>query len=408
MQSSTPLSQVSDAVSAVLKSKKSSPSYLLLLQQLRGTSTPDKMLRRLLQAFTRCAGELVGGGGGGGGLASSSGTTGLGLSSGSVHDELITAIFSLRFRPTIHGGDEDNDERMEDDDNSAETADVGRLGRSDTRNSSSGAAAITSLTTARAFFNFSRAFVSASSKFFLLTCRSILRSLSSAQTEADTSCKLLGSSSDGSLILKNSASGAIRTLSSQLTGFNNLAYDALTDIVKSVPTGTGALFTALAEALPHKNRPCVQQEAYSRHLLHLAKRLPSIRDRVIAMMVERLVDYDLDTQLELLPDPNDEEEIKRASLEAAKNDSHSVALQATMRSAEKLDSLLVLLVRFIHFSICGCKGQHQQHHSQQQHHHQQEQLLSKSESILPVKNKGASGLASLSDDDDDEDDDDDA
>ena len=39
----SPLSQVSDAVASVLRSPRTSSSYLLLLQQLRGSNTPDTM-----------------------------------------------------------------------------------------------------------------------------------------------------------------------------------------------------------------------------------------------------------------------------------------------------------------------------------------------------------------------------
>ena len=43
-------------------------------------------------------------------------------------------------------------------------------------------------------------------------------------------------------------------LASQLAAFNALAHEALADLLRSVPTGAGALFSALAESLPHKSR----------------------------------------------------------------------------------------------------------------------------------------------------------
>ena len=249
-------------------------------------------------------------------------------------------------------------------------------------------ACIVTILTLQMYIRLLQALVTTNPTNFLLpVCRTLIKGLTTTQQDADTYALLraknvLSTNNNESFpttnqqILTLLPLSIIKEISTILTSYNETIYTSLYTILTNVPTGITALFTSLAESIPHKRFSFLLYETYIRHTLRLITLIPSLRDRMIAAIIDRMVDLDVDIVLDLLPDIEEENssssnEIPTTSSsrsnsptnnntitidEEYKQSEEYLARQATIQTAAKLDTIFLLMLRYIHGSICGCHG----------------------------------------------------
>jgi len=295
--------------------------YAFVLQQLKNGT--DSVLLRIFLALQRCTGDIVADAG--------------------LHEELASAALGVRFRP------------LPDDAAVAVTAAQVALASAP---SSLSTAAMLCMQTAEAWSGLAIALVSSSPGMLHATARSVVRALGVAQAEADAYATLATGSADGFTPASASA------VSARLTAFNQLVYNTLARLLLIVPTGASVLFSAFQEAAPPSGALMAAHIAYARHALTLAGAgsLPVLRDRLLASLVDRMVEADAAIQLELLPEEEEEggegeEEAKAGASPAAPA---TDAAKATIERAARLDELSLLLFRFLHAHMCGCAGEEEE------------------------------------------------
>lgn len=72
---------------------------------------------------------------------------------------------------------------------------------------------------------------------------------------------------------------------------------ALKKVMSIVPTAGKVIFPVLVEHFPHKITPVNVQTGYLKNLLHIIQYVSSIQDRIIGLIVEKLVAIDVEIQL---------------------------------------------------------------------------------------------------------------
>lgn len=106
------------------------------------------------------------------------------------------------------------------------------------------------------------------------------------------------------------------------TVVNEKVLGALQTLIVLVPTACKAIFPVLAEHFPHKIHHVSIQTGYLSNLLKVIQSIPSIQDRVIALILDKLVEIDVEIKLE-------EKEI------------------ATDEMADKLDHMMKIMFQFL-------------------------------------------------------------
>ena len=76
-----------------------------------------------------------------------------------------------------------------------------------------------------------------------------------------------------------------------------IAVEGVCLALRRVPTGVSAVFAAIMGAFPHKTHSLEAHECFVNALLALTKRVPSIRDRVLALCMEKMVDLDVEIEI---------------------------------------------------------------------------------------------------------------
>lgn len=134
---------------------------------------------------------------------------------------------------------------------------------------------------------------------------------------------------------------------------HDLEHTSLQKVVRMVPSSPTILFPVLMDNFPHKLRDTETQQMYVKNLLRISEYTPNLRDRIVAAIVERLIQIDV----EIVVDGRN----KRVStggetaLFSFENDSDeddrepAVEGQSTLNSpmAEKLDSLMCMICEYI-------------------------------------------------------------
>lgn len=340
------------------------------------------MLQRLFLSLQRCVSELG--------------------RDPAAYDDLITTALAVRFRPVPA-------------DAVAQITQAQQILAAG--NVLTTGAAMCTLTTVNAYCAFARLLVASNPVFLHSVSKALVRALLAAQAEGDAYARVRAAqeaaatgaagSSDGvqakagapkpaSSVPQPSASSLLlalplpiaQELSTVLSRFNGLIYGTLSSLLSVVPTGANTLFSSITEGFPHKRLPQQVITSYARHALCLSNSIPQVRDRVLAALVDRMVDIDVDIQLELLPDADDEDgdgggvdgtvaaadAMAAASAAAgsrptsptldlqqqpiAADPGEAAAVATTVAAAAKLDALCLLVLRYVHGMVCSCRGTH--------------------------------------------------
>ena len=70
-------------------------------------------------------------------------------------------------------------------------------------------------------------------------------------------------------------------------------YLALKSVLLLVPTGISSLFRVLTEHFPPKRASAAEHRKYVRHLLRVSLELPPLRDRILAIIVDKMIQIDV-------------------------------------------------------------------------------------------------------------------
>ena len=295
------------ALGATLSAQSAGTSrqYSLLVAQLRFGA--DATLLRLLTALARCVSVL-------------GATT-------AVFEELLVVALDLRFRPVTAA------------DVSRFAEAQGAIARAATGADGGGAggkpAAMCTLATAEAHAAFCVALVAANPLLLARVVRALARSLNAAAEESEA-------------YAPHAAAAAAPEIARTLARFFRTVYASIAEILTIVPTAAPTVAALLLEVAPHARHSVAAHVAFARHALALASRVPALRDRMVASLVERVVELDVSVPLELLPD--EDADIASGSAQQPL----SPAAAAAAESIEKVDALLRLLFRWVHAQMCGC------------------------------------------------------
>jgi hypothetical protein len=261
-----------------------SPQYAHLLTQLRFGA--DGTLRRMLEALTRCVALVA--------------------HAHVAHDELLHAALALAFRAVPAG---DVARLCEAQAEAARVAAAAAPGAA-----LPPPAAMCTLGTAEAQAAFAVALVEANPHLLRPVAVALLKALRRSQEASDgyaalRAAELAGGGGGGGALPPAALPADVAAeAAGLLSGYYRVVYAAFGEVLQRVPLAAGELHRALVEGVPASIAPPPLQLAYARHLLQLASRLPPLRDRLFAVLVERAVELDVAVPLELLPEGEGEGE----------------------------------------------------------------------------------------------------
>ncbi len=64
-------------------------------------------------------------------------------------------------------------------------------------------------------------------------------------------------------------------------------------MLRLVPNGISSLFRVLGEHFPPKRSPAAEHRTYVRHLLRVSEDIPPLRDRIFAIIVDKMIQIDV-------------------------------------------------------------------------------------------------------------------
>jgi len=128
-------------------------------------------------------------------------------------------------------------------------------------------------------------------------------------------------------------------------------HETIRAILQLVPTGTTSLFEVLKQLYPHQRLGTPAHVAYLRHVLRVSDEVPALRERLLVLVMSRLIAIDVEIKLEELPDGDsdgDEDDEERllfpiddlGSDTATPQPSSAVTSTTTDVMAQKLDALM--------------------------------------------------------------------
>ena len=119
------------------------------------------------------------------------------------------------------------------------------------------------------------------------------------------------------------------------------------------------MFTVLQDSFPHRRLDLPVQRAYVTHVLRIADEVPSLRDRLVMLIVSRIIQIDVEIKLEDVPDAsavddaldNDVERMlfpmEDAEAGVAGVDGSAGGIASTDEMAKKLDVLMEVLFAYV-------------------------------------------------------------
>jgi len=75
-------------------------------------------------------------------------------------------------------------------------------------------------------------------------------------------------------------------------------HNTINRILLIVPTGCTSLFPILEEFFPHKREDLEKHKIYLNNVLHISDYVPVLRERLLALVVDKLLSIDVEIRLE--------------------------------------------------------------------------------------------------------------
>mmetsp|Transcript_28729 Transcript_28729/g.46516 ORF Transcript_28729/g.46516 Transcript_28729/m.46516 type:complete len:669 (-) Transcript_28729:649-2655(-) len=140
-------------------------------------------------------------------------------------------------------------------------------------------------------------------------------------------------------------------------GFDRVHF-LLESLLHKVPTATGPLFVALSGNFPHKREHRELQSCYADNLLRVSMYAPVLRDQIMKLLFEKMIQIDVDLRYDPIEDPEDvaifidgmEVEVSKIFHEGPLRKKINLAV-AVDAIARKLDAIMALTFRFIEFIL---------------------------------------------------------
>jgi len=123
-------------------------------------------------------------------------------------------------------------------------------------------------------------------------------------------------------------------------------YGCTHSLLLLVPTGLPALFEALKAAFPHRRQGVGMHRAYTRRLLRLAQALPALEDRLLSIVVDRMVEIDVEISIHDV----DEDQNREHDAAVAVSQEHSGPAESQVHIetlADKLDVMIELVFQYL-------------------------------------------------------------
>ncbi|KAL7754086.1 DNA independent RNA polymerase I transcription factor [Sorochytrium milnesiophthora] len=74
---------------------------------------------------------------------------------------------------------------------------------------------------------------------------------------------------------------------------------ALSNVLALIPTGPQVVVAQLADKFPHKSQPLIDQQCYIQNILKMLSYAPVLREQMIALIVEKVLQIDVEIQVEV-------------------------------------------------------------------------------------------------------------
>eukprot|EP01083_Nonionella_stella_P139051 423354_1 len=150
---------------------------------------------------------------------------------------------------------------------------------------------------------------------------------------------------------------------SDLAATHNAVQATLSGIRTLVPSMATVIFPFLVQNFPYKTRPTRHQVHYLKNLLRISEFAPELRDRILTLIAERLVQIDVDIRHEDEPSPTLKSCMERVKRETATGEDVSMdsdeskdssepsaeelAKQQSIEMASKLDMMMELMFQYL-------------------------------------------------------------
>lgn len=86
---------------------------------------------------------------------------------------------------------------------------------------------------------------------------------------------------------------AVPTSAAHVDGVLNIVHQTLKKLLWMMPTSAAQLWPALADTFPHRTFPADTQRMYLTNCLHVADYCPALKERVILLIVDKLIQIDV-------------------------------------------------------------------------------------------------------------------
>ena len=137
---------------------------------------------------------------------------------------------------------------------------------------------------------------------------------------------------------------------SEYNGQFDTAHKALSSILHIVPTGARHLVTLISDMFPYTGRALILIESYVRNILHVTKYVPSVRERVIEIILDNLLKIDVEIlKHEMEEDCEDDIDDTQFQVEMEDVNNFDATVDSEMKNekAKKLDNLMLLIFSYI-------------------------------------------------------------
>jgi len=134
---------------------------------------------------------------------------------------------------------------------------------------------------------------------------------------------------------------------------HDLVHTAIHRLTKLMPSAVAILFQLLIELYPHRRLDSIIQQIYVKNLLRIGEYIPSLRDRVLTIVIEKMIHLDVEVIADV------ENQLKGESSDQGTTESKEHELESTFplqeaedysRSkvmADKLDAIMSLLFEYL-------------------------------------------------------------
>ncbi|ORX89719.1 RNA polymerase I-specific transcription initiation factor RRN3 [Basidiobolus meristosporus CBS 931.73] len=149
-------------------------------------------------------------------------------------------------------------------------------------------------------------------------------------------------------------------------------HNATKTVMGLIPTGPTSLYPILIEMFPHKRQSIQSQTYYLKNIFRLLEYVPILRNQLLAVIVDRIIQIDVEIQVELeeMDDSDDDDEVFQ--LDMANNEFEdsdiddsddedalpTVTAVNVKEMSAKLDSMLELIFQYIQLSHQSGDSEH--------------------------------------------------